>query len=164
MRSSVIPVLINYFQEISVIVKWHSKQSQESHVPGGGPQGAYIGNLEYTAQSNKNANIVEKDSRHTFFEDLTTLEKIYLLLVGMASHNLKSQIPKNGQQRSIRSKTVKLVKNGQKRSTTVKTVNTVKNGQYGQKRSKTNNNSQKRSIRSKTVKNGQKRSKTVNKS
>ena len=32
-RPSVIPVLINYFQDQSVIVKWHNKQSQERHVP-----------------------------------------------------------------------------------------------------------------------------------
>ena len=92
-RPSVIPVLINYFQDRSVIVKWHNKQSKERHVPGGGPQGAYIGNLEYTAQSNKSANIVKKDSRFKFVDDLTTLEKINLLMVGMASHNLKFQIP-----------------------------------------------------------------------
>ena len=60
MRPSVIPVLINYFQDQSVIVKWHNKQSKERHVPGGGPQGAYIGNLEYTAQSNKSVNIVRE--------------------------------------------------------------------------------------------------------
>ena len=34
-----------------------------------------------------------KDSRFKFVDDLTTLEKINLLLVGMASHNLKSQVP-----------------------------------------------------------------------
>jgi hypothetical protein len=36
---------------------------------------------------------VAKDSRFKFDDDLTTLEKINLLLVGMASHNLKSQVP-----------------------------------------------------------------------
>ena len=59
-RPSIIPVLISYFQNRSVIVKWHGKQSKRRKVPGGGPQGAYLGNLEYLAQSNENANIVEK--------------------------------------------------------------------------------------------------------
>ena len=35
----------------------------------------------------------EKDSRFKFVDDLTTLEKINFLLVGMASHNLKNQVP-----------------------------------------------------------------------
>ena len=35
---------------------------------------------------------MKKYSRYNFFDDLTTLEKIYLLLVGIASHIIKSQI------------------------------------------------------------------------
>ena len=92
-RPSLIPVLISYFQERSVIVKWNGVKSKPKNVPGGGPQGAYLGNLEYKAQSNKSANCVEKDSRFKFVDDLTTLEKINLLLVGMASHNTKQQVP-----------------------------------------------------------------------
>ena len=92
-RPSLIPILINYFQYRSVIVKWHDKKSKRRKIPGGGPQGAYLGNLEYLAQSNENANIVEKDSRYMFVDDLSALEKINLLLIGMASHNNKSQVP-----------------------------------------------------------------------
>ena len=68
---------------------------QEKHFENGfwPVQGAYLGNLEYKAQSNNNADCVAKDSRFKFDDDLTTLEKINLLLVGMASHNLKSQVP-----------------------------------------------------------------------
>ena len=93
MRPSLIPLLIRYFQERSVVVKWHGKESKKRHVPGGGPQGAYLGNLEYLAQSNESANCVERDARYKFVDDLSTLEKINLLLVGMASHNLKNQVP-----------------------------------------------------------------------
>ena len=57
----------------------------------GGPQGTYLGNLEYLAQSNDSANCVKQDSRFKF--ELTTLEKINLLLVGMASHYSKQQVP-----------------------------------------------------------------------
>ena len=92
-RPSLIPVLISYFQERSVIVKWNGVKSKPKNMPGGGPQGAYLGNLEYKAQSNKSANCVEKDSRFKLVDDLTTLEKINLLLVGMASHNTKQQVP-----------------------------------------------------------------------
>ena len=52
-----------------------------------------MGNLEYLAQTNESANCVESDARYKFVDDLTTLEKINLLLVGMASHNLKAQVP-----------------------------------------------------------------------
>ena len=58
-----------------------------------GPQGAYLGNLEYQAQSNKSANCVEKNSRFKCVDDLTTLEKINLLLIGMVSYNIRNQIP-----------------------------------------------------------------------
>ena len=78
-RPSLIPILINYFQDRSVIVKWHDKKSKRRKVPGGGPQGAYLGNLEYLAQSNENASIVKKDSRYKFVDDLSALEKINLL-------------------------------------------------------------------------------------
>ena len=94
-RPALIPVLISYFQNRNVIVKWHGKKSKPRHVPGGGPQGAYLGNLEYKAQSNKSANCVEKNSRYKFVDDLTTLEAINLLLVGLASHNPKLQVPSN---------------------------------------------------------------------
>ena len=36
---------------------------------------------------------MERDSRFKFVDDLTTLEKINLLLVGMASHNVQNQVP-----------------------------------------------------------------------
>ena len=92
-RPSLIPVLISYFQNRTVVVKWKNKKSKSQEVPGGGPQGAYLGNLEYIAQSNNNADCVETNSRYKFVDDLTALEKINLLLIGMASHNLKHQIP-----------------------------------------------------------------------
>ena len=43
-RPALIPVLISYFLNWNVIVKWHGKKSKPKHVPGGGPQGAYLGN------------------------------------------------------------------------------------------------------------------------
>ena len=74
-------------------VKWHNHLSHEQHLNGGGPQGSIIGNLEYLAQSNDNANCVKCDERYKFVDDLTVLEKINLLIIGMASHNPHNQIP-----------------------------------------------------------------------
>ena len=95
-RPSLIPVIISYFQERSVIVKWNGVKLKPKNVPGGGPQGEYLGNLEYQIQSNKRANCVEKNSRFKFVDDLTTLEKTNLLLVGMASHNTKQKVLTTG--------------------------------------------------------------------
>ena len=94
-RPSLIPVLISYFEGRSVVVKWHGTKSEKRDVPGGGPQGAYLGNLKYKAQSNKSAHSVKEDSRFKFVDDLTVLEKINLLLVGMASHNNRTNVPNN---------------------------------------------------------------------
>ena len=84
--------MIDYFKNRSVVVKWHGKKIYKKRSSWRGPQGACIGNLEYKAQSNNNANCVAKDSRFKFVDDLTTLEKINLLLVGMASHNSKHHV------------------------------------------------------------------------
>ena len=92
-RSSLLSVLINYFQNRKMYVKWHNHVSHEQHLNGGGPQGSIIGNQEYLAQSNDNANCVKCDESYKFVDDLTALEKINLLLIGMASHNTHAQVP-----------------------------------------------------------------------
>ena len=38
----------------------YGKESCPEEVPGGGPQGAYLGNIEYIAQSNESANCLKK--------------------------------------------------------------------------------------------------------
>ena len=92
-RNSLIPILINYLQKRSIVVKWHGKKSKPLPTNGGGPQGGYLGNLEYLAQSNQNADCVPHDSRFKFVDDLSALEKIFILMAGLASHNVKSQVP-----------------------------------------------------------------------
>ena len=42
-RKSVIPVLISYFQNRKMKVKWHSKLSTQRDLLGGGPQGSSLG-------------------------------------------------------------------------------------------------------------------------
>ena len=49
-RPSLIPVIINYFQNRKIYVNWHHHVSPEEHLNGGGLQGSIIGNLEYLAQ------------------------------------------------------------------------------------------------------------------
>ena len=60
---------------------------------GGGPQGATLGLLEYLSQSNNCADIVSESERFRFLDDLSLLEIINLLTVGLASYNIKLQVP-----------------------------------------------------------------------
>ena len=62
-------------------------------VKGGGLQGATIGLLEYLSQSNNCADIVSESERFRFLDDLSILEIINLLTVGLASFNIKYQVP-----------------------------------------------------------------------
>jgi hypothetical protein len=57
-RKSVIPVLVNYFQDRKMKVKWHGVFSSVRNMPGGGPQGCHMGQLEYSSQSNDSGGCV----------------------------------------------------------------------------------------------------------
>ena len=92
-RSSLIPLLINYFQDRQMSVKWHGHQSVPRIIKGGGPQGATLGLLEYLSQSNDSANCVNVADRFKFVDDLSILEIVNLLTVGITSFNIKQQIP-----------------------------------------------------------------------
>ena len=92
-RPALIPVLINYFQDRQMSVKWHGCRSVPIKIHGGGPQGATLGILEYLSQSNNNADLVKVSDRFKFVDDLTVLEIINLLTVGITSYNLKQHVP-----------------------------------------------------------------------
>ena len=91
-RPALIPVLINYFQDRQMVVKWHGCLSVPRKLAGGGPQGATLGLLEYLSQSNHNADFVSESDRFKFIDDLTVLEIINLLTVGISCFNLKQQV------------------------------------------------------------------------
>ena len=92
-RPALIPILINYFQDRKMSVKWHGHKSSVRDIRGGGPQGATLGILEYLSQSNNCADMVSEDDRFRFVDDLSVLEIINLLTVGLTSYNLKHHIP-----------------------------------------------------------------------
>ena len=50
-RPSLIPVLIGYFEDRQMFVRWHGKQSQPRKLPGSGPMGATLGILECLSQT-----------------------------------------------------------------------------------------------------------------
>ena len=88
-RPALIPVLVNYFQDREMSVKWHGCRSILRKIYGGGPQGATLGILEYLAQSNNSADMVSIEDRFKFVDDLTVLEIVDLLTIGITSYNLR---------------------------------------------------------------------------
>jgi hypothetical protein len=56
-RASLVPLLVNYFQDRQMSVTWHGCSSVPRKINVGGPQGATLGILEYLSQSNNSAMI-----------------------------------------------------------------------------------------------------------
>lgn len=92
-RPSLIPLMINYFQDRKMSVKLNGYLSNTRPLHGGSPQGATFGIIEYLSQSNPSADCVSPDDRYKFIDDLTTLEIINLLTIGLSSHNSRTQVP-----------------------------------------------------------------------
>ena len=91
-RRSIIPLLINYFQERKMKVKWHGCLSKERDLNGGGPQGCSVGLLEYDSQTNNNCNFVAEDERFKFVDDLNLLEIIKLISIGLTIYNFRNHV------------------------------------------------------------------------
>ena len=91
-RPTLIPILMDYFQDRKMTVKWHGNVSSEPDLPGDGPQGCTNGLLEFKSISNDNANHVPSDMRFKFVDDLSLLEKLNLILIGLASYNFKYHV------------------------------------------------------------------------
>ena len=98
---SLIPVLVSYFQSREMKIKWHNKLSKSRRMPGSGAMGSNIGIWEFDSQINQNADCVPVEDRYKFVDDLSVLEIINLINIGISSHNFKSQvsnvIPTHGQ-------------------------------------------------------------------
>ena len=91
-RKSIIPVLISYFQNRKMMVKWKDNLSSSRDLPGGGPQGSSIGLIEYDSQSNDNTDFLSPEDKFKFVDDLSTLELINLIMVGLSSYNFKHHV------------------------------------------------------------------------
>ena len=94
-RPCLIPLLMSFFENRTMRVKWHSVISSTKKLPGGGPQGSSLGIWSYLSQTNDNPEGADKDDIFKFVDDKTTLEVLNLLNVGLASHNFKSNVPNN---------------------------------------------------------------------
>ena len=92
-RSSLIPILINFFQDRTMVVKWKGHLSKPREMPGGGPQGGALGTIEYTSQTNHNTDFLSDDETIKFIDDLSILEVVNLILQGISSYNPRQQVP-----------------------------------------------------------------------
>ena len=59
----------------------------------GGPQGTTLCILEYLSQSSTSADCVGPDEYFKFPGDLTILEIVNLLTIGLSSYNIEHQVP-----------------------------------------------------------------------
>ena len=92
-RPALIPILISFFKNRKMSVKWKGKMSTLRPLPGGGPQGGTLGIEEYLSQSNDNTDFLEEDEKFKFVDDLSILEIINLLSIGLANYNCHNQVP-----------------------------------------------------------------------
>ena len=91
-RKSLIPLLVSYFQNRKMRVKWHNKLSTVRDLPGGGPQGSTFGLIEYDSQSNDNTDFLPEEDKFKFVDDLSILEIINLISIGLSSYNFNQHV------------------------------------------------------------------------
>ena len=75
-----------------MIVKWNKSASSLHTLNGGGPQGGLMGILEYLSQTNKNTEFIDPDDKFKFIDDLSTLEIINLISLGLSSFSFKTHV------------------------------------------------------------------------
>ena len=63
------------------------------HLPGGGPQGGTLGIEEYLSQNNDNVEFLPDDEKFKFIDDLSILEILNLLSIGLTSYDYHSHVP-----------------------------------------------------------------------
>ena len=91
-RASIIPTMISYFENRKMRVKWRGHTSSVREMNGGGAQGSLPGILEYLSQNNSCAQFLEKDDRYKFIDDLSILEILNLISIGLAPYNFEHHV------------------------------------------------------------------------
>ena len=94
-RSCLIPLLMSFFEDRKMFVKWHNLISGLKTLPGGGPQGCSLGLWSFLSQTNDNPEDTDSGNIFKFVDDKSVLEVINLLSIGIASHNPKVRVPSN---------------------------------------------------------------------
>ena len=75
-----------------MIVKCQGTESSPRKLKVVGPQGALWGILEYLSQSNNNTDYISPNRKFKFIDDLSILEIINLLSIGLSSYNFKNHV------------------------------------------------------------------------
>ena len=91
-RPALIPIMISFFENRQMKVKWNGKLSTTHKLNGGGPQGGLIGILEYLSQTNHNTDYLSNEDKFKFIDDLSVLEIINLISQGLATYNIKNHV------------------------------------------------------------------------
>ena len=91
-RPALIPVLVNFFQNRRMRVKWKGFLSTQRNLNGGGPQGGTLGIEEYLSQSNDNCDFMKEDEKFKYIDDLSMLEFVNLISIGISNYNFKAHV------------------------------------------------------------------------
>ena len=91
-RKPLIPILISYFQNRQMAVKWNGTMSKPYPLPGGGAQGGQLGQTEYLSQTDDNVDFLERDSKFKFIDDFSVLEVLNLVMCGISTYNFKQHV------------------------------------------------------------------------
>ena len=91
-RPSMIPILLSFFQNRQMKVKWKGLLSKVRALPGGGPQGGTLGIEEYLSQSNGNTEFLDEEEKYKFIDDLSILEILNLVSIALSNYNFHSHI------------------------------------------------------------------------
>ena len=92
-RPSLIPILLSYFQERTMQVKWSNGTSSPRPMPGGTPQGGTLGTIEYNSQTNHNTDFLTEEEKFKYIDDLSFLEVVSLLTQILCQYDTKQQVP-----------------------------------------------------------------------
>ena len=85
--------MIGFFENRKMKVKWKGLLSSPRALPGGGPQGGTLGIEEYLSQNNDNTEFLDEDEKFKFIDDLSTLEIINLISIGLACYSYQNHVP-----------------------------------------------------------------------
>ena len=92
-RPALIPLLTDFFRDRVMSVRWHGVTSSQRTLSGSGPQGSTLGLLEYLSQSNDNTRNIDPELKYKWLDDLSLLEVINLLTIGLSSYNVRAHVP-----------------------------------------------------------------------
>ena len=74
-------------------MKWKNQFSSSHSLNEGGPQGGLMGILEYISQTDGNVDFLELEKRFKFIDDVSLLEIVNLISIGLSSYNSKQHVP-----------------------------------------------------------------------